>query len=289
MAAPILVTGGTGTLGSLLVAHLAGAGRAVRVLSRSHHDDADGIEFMTGDLLTGDGLATALEGVETIVHCASSYKGDPVAARNLLQAAAAARPGVTHLVYISIVGIDAAPITGLARRPLSYPLAKLEVEGLVESSGIPWTILRATQFYSLVFMGARTLTKLPLVPVPGGLKFQPVDEADVAKRLAELALNAPAGRVPDIGGPEAATFVGFFRTYLRITHRRRVFLPIRVPGRFARAMRHGSYLVPSDLAPEIARNRGTWEQYVVARLAPAARQRVGSGAGSAPTATSASR
>jgi uncharacterized protein YbjT (DUF2867 family) len=289
MAAPILVTGGTGTLGRLLVTHLTDAGRPVRVLSRSHHDNTDVVEFVTGDLLTGDGLATAVEGAATIVHCASSYKGDPVAAGNLLRAAAAAQPGVTHVVYISIVGIDAAPITGLARRPLSYPLAKLEVEGLVESSGIPWTILRATQFHSLVFTGARTLTKLPLVPVPGGLKFQPVDEADVAKRLAELALDAPAGRVPDIGGPEAATFAGFFRTYLRITHRRRVFLPIRMPGRFAQAMRNGSYLVPADLEPGNARGRRTWGQYVLTRLASEARQPVGSGAGSAPTATSASR
>jgi uncharacterized protein YbjT (DUF2867 family) len=266
MAATILVTGGTGTLGRLLVARLTDAGRSVRVLSRSHHDDTDGVEFATGDLLTGDGLANAVDGIATIVHCASSYKGDAIAAQNLLRAVAAARPGVTHLVYISIVGIDGAPITGMARRPLSYPLAKLEVERLIESSGIPWTTLRATQFYSLVFTGARSMTKLPLVPVPGGLRFQPIDEGDVAKRLAELTLGAPAGRAPDIGGPQVATFAGLFRIYLQIRHRRRLMVPIRMPGRFARAMRKGSYLVPADLKPENATGRRTWEQYVVDQL-----------------------
>jgi uncharacterized protein YbjT (DUF2867 family) len=266
MTSSILVTGGTGTLGTRLLPHLTGAGRTVRVLSRSPHDDTDGVEFVTGDLTTGDGLDAAVAGVTTIVHCASSYKGDPVAARNLLRAAKAARPGVSHLVFQSIVGIDAAPITGISRLPFGYVASKLEVEQLIERSGIPWTTLRATQFYSLIFIGARALSKLPVIPVPGGLKFQPVDAADVAERLAALTLGVPMGRAPDIGGPQVATFADLIRTYLRLSHRHRLVLPIRAPGRFARAMRNGAYLVPADLQPAVADGRRTWAQYVADRM-----------------------
>jgi uncharacterized protein YbjT (DUF2867 family) len=263
--APILVTGGTGSLGRLLVPRLTAAGRTVRVLSRSPHDNVDGGEFVTGDLVTGAGIVAAVAGVATIVHCASSYKGDPVAARHLVQAATV-RPGVSHLVYVSIVGIDAAPITGLARGPFGYVASKLEVEGIVKDSGIPWTTLRATQFFSLIFSGARALTRLPVVPVPGGPRFQPVDVEDVAERLAPLALGDPVGRAPDIGGPEVMTFAELIHTYLRVSHRHRLVLPIPAPGRFARAMRNGAFLVPADLQTGAATGRRTWAQYVADQL-----------------------
>jgi uncharacterized protein YbjT (DUF2867 family) len=82
VTAPILVTGGTGTLGQLVIARLRHSGRNVRVLSRRHREGVDGIEFMTGDLATGDGIEPAADGVETIVHCAGSPKGDEDKARN---------------------------------------------------------------------------------------------------------------------------------------------------------------------------------------------------------------
>jgi uncharacterized protein YbjT (DUF2867 family) len=107
MTSPILVTGGTGTLGRLVVRHLRDAGSNVRVLSRRSHEAADGIEFMTGDLTTGEGIEAAVNGVETIVHCAGSAKGDEDKARNLVRAAS--RAGAAHLVYISVVGADRIP------------------------------------------------------------------------------------------------------------------------------------------------------------------------------------
>ena len=76
MTAPVLVTGGTGTLGRLVVARLRDTGCDVRVLSRSHHEGADGIEFVNGDLATGEGIEPAVDGARTIVHCAGSSKGD---------------------------------------------------------------------------------------------------------------------------------------------------------------------------------------------------------------------
>jgi uncharacterized protein YbjT (DUF2867 family) len=84
MTSPILVTGGTGTLGRLVVARLRDAGCDVRVLSRRHHEAADGIGFVTGDLATGEGIESAVDGAGTIVHCAGSSKGDEDKARTLV-------------------------------------------------------------------------------------------------------------------------------------------------------------------------------------------------------------
>ena len=89
-------------------------------------------------------------------------------------------------MYISIVGVD--------RFPRGYFKAKLEAEGVVAESGLPWTTLRATQFYELIAKGATRLAKLPVIPVPAGFVVQPVDSGEAAARLAELALGSrPAG------------------------------------------------------------------------------------------------
>ena len=103
---PILVTGGTGTLGRHAVVRLRDAGRDVRVLSRTSRAGGDGIEYLTGDLATGEGLAAAVAGAETVMHLAGSAKGDEDKARNLVRAASAA--GVRHLVYTSF--LNAAPV-----------------------------------------------------------------------------------------------------------------------------------------------------------------------------------
>jgi len=158
---PILVTGGTGTLGQQVVARLAEAGREVRVLSRrsATKTSQEGPAFVTGDLATGAGLPAAVHGVGTIVHCASSRKGDAEATRNLVRTAAQEKEP-PHLVYISIVGVD--------RFPRGYYKAKLAAEAIIAGSGLPWTTLRATQFYELIRSGAQRLAKLPVIPVPAG-------------------------------------------------------------------------------------------------------------------------
>src|SRR5262245_25441031 len=109
MAKRILVTGGTGTLGRLVVRRLIAAGATVRVLSRRAHEPTEGVEWVTGDLRTGLGIGAAVAGMEVIVHCASSQRGDEESTRHLVNAAVAAgtRP---HLVYISIVGINGVPL-----------------------------------------------------------------------------------------------------------------------------------------------------------------------------------
>ena len=102
---------------------------------------------------------------------------------------------------------------------------------MVAGSGLPWTTLRATQFYELIAKGATRLAKLPVILVPAGFVVQPVDSGEVAARLAELAQHEPSGRVPDLAGPQVLSFADLVRTYLRVTGRRpRPVVPVWTPG-----------------------------------------------------------
>src|SRR5882724_1636603 len=214
MTSDILVTGGTGTLGRPVVRRLQEAGREVRVLSRRSREAGEGIEYVTGDLATGEGIEAAVDGAEIIVHCAGSSKGDEDKARTLVRAAA--RAGARHLVYISVVGADRVPVvSGADRAMFGYFASKLAAERVVADSGLPWTTLRATQFYDLLLLMARGMAKLPVIPVPAGFRFQPVDTGEVAARLVELALGAPAGLVPDMAGPRVYAFADLLRSYLQ--------------------------------------------------------------------------
>jgi uncharacterized protein YbjT (DUF2867 family) len=137
----ILVTGGTGTLGRHVVPRLQDADCDVRVLSRHSHSPSDDVEFMTGDLATGEGIEAAVAGVGTLVHCAGSSKGDEDKARNLVREAS--RAGVRH--RDTVVGADRIPIvSGIDRAMFGYFGAKLAAERTVADSGLPWTTLRAT-------------------------------------------------------------------------------------------------------------------------------------------------
>jgi uncharacterized protein YbjT (DUF2867 family) len=249
----VLVTGATGTLGRPTVARLRAAGHDVRSLSRR-----SGPGLLTGDLLTGAGLADALAGVESVVNLASAPRQDDVAAtRNLVSAAAAA--GVGHLVHISIVGVDDIP--------LPYYRMKLATERVVTGAEVPFTILRATQFHSLIEIIFRVQRFLPAVLAPA-FAVQPIAVDEVADRLVELARAAPAGRVPDIGGPEVRPFPEFGRVWARATGTRRPVAPVRLPGRTFRAYAAGHGLVPGR-----PYGRTTFEDFLAARHGsrPAAR------------------
>jgi uncharacterized protein YbjT (DUF2867 family) len=260
MTMPILVTGGTGTLGRRLVPRLSEAGGDVRVLTRRARPDEDGIRYLAGDLATGEGVEAAVDGVATIVHCAGGARGDDALTRDLVEAVSA-RAGTPHLVYISVVGADRVPIVGAGDRAMfGYFGFKLASERVVAESGLPWTTLRATQFHDLILMTVRQLAKLPVVPAPAA-RFQPVDTDEVAARLVELALGQPAGLVPDLGGPRVYRLADLVRGYLRATGRRRPIISIRVPGRAARAVRAGA-----NLTPERAVGKRTWEEFLAERV-----------------------
>jgi uncharacterized protein YbjT (DUF2867 family) len=236
----ILVTGGSGVLGAAVVRRLLDTGRPVRVLSRRPQRAAntpEKAEWAVGDLATGAGLAEALDGVGVVVNCASDTKGagktDETATRHLVEAAQAA--GSPHVVHVSIVGIDLVPV--------GYYKAKLAAERLLQTSGLPYTVLRATQFHDLVLAGVQQLARLPVVPVPLGALVQPVEVGEVADRLAELALGEPVGRAPDLGGPKVWSGADLVRAVLRASGRRRPVLPLPLPGKAMKALRAGGLLV----------------------------------------------
>lgn len=228
MNTPLLVTGGTGTIGSCVVPRLRAAGRDVRVLSRHPGEERDGVQHVTGDTVAGRGLTEAFDGAEVVLHLAGGAKGDDVAARNV--AAAARQAGVRHLVLISVIGAD--------RMPIGYFRAKAEAEQAIEASGVPWTVLRAAQLHEFVLPVVRGLMRLPVLLTPGGLRFEPVHVDEVAARLTDLALGSPAGRVPDLAGPEILTIRQLTDTYAEVKgKRRRPGLPVRIPGATGRAYR----------------------------------------------------
>ncbi|MEU8228324.1 NAD(P)-binding oxidoreductase [Actinoplanes sp. NPDC048967] len=256
MSAPILLTGGTGTLGRLVLPLLDKAGHSVRVLSRHRREAGENTEYLVGDLATGAGVDAAVAGVSTILHCAGSAKGDEQKARTLVRAARQA--GAPHLVFISVVGADRVPVVSAADRAMfGYFAAKRAAEQVVAGSGLPWTTLRATQFHDLTLLAARQLARLPLVPVPVGVRFQPVDAGEVAARLVELARGEPAGLVPDLAGPHIHPMADLVRGYLRATGRRRRIVAVPAVGGAYRAIRAGA-----NLAPDRAVGLRTWEQFL---------------------------
>ncbi|MET9231140.1 SDR family oxidoreductase [Lentzea sp. NPDC003310] len=214
-----VVTGGSGALGRHVVAALPGA----RPVSRSSGTD----------LLRGTGL-NALR-ADVVVHCATSFRHEVRMTRAVLDS----RPA--HLVYISIVGCQEVP--------LPYYRQKLAAERLIVDSGVPHTILRATQFHSLLRGMFERASKLLFLPVPG-FRFQPVDEGEVGRELAALAQGPPAGRVPEMGGPEVREAAEFARVYLAAVGRQRKVVPLKVPGATYRAYRAGGNLSPGRAVGE---------------------------------------
>jgi uncharacterized protein YbjT (DUF2867 family) len=261
----VLVTGGTGTLGRLVVPRLQDAGCEVRVLSRHSRADGADIEFVAGDLASGEGVQAAVQGAEIIIHCAGTRQGDEDKARHLVQAAS--RAGTRHLVYISVVGADRIPISsGIDRAMFGYFGSKFAAERVVADSGLQWTTLRATQLYESMLMLVQRMSRLPVIPVSAGWRFQLIEAAEVADRLVELALGTPSGLVPDIAGPRAYDMTELVRTYLQATGRHRLILPVWLPGKANQAFRAGA-----NLAPHRAVGRRTWEDFLAERaLLPSA-------------------
>jgi uncharacterized protein YbjT (DUF2867 family) len=228
----IAVVGGTGTVGSLVVADLLGRGERVTVLSRRPDRVPAGAEHRRVDLTSGEGLDFSLDGVSTVVDAANSQKGATETlvegTRRLLEAGA--RAGVANHVTVSIVGCD--------RVPISYYGAKVAQEEALAAGAVPWTLLRATQFHQLLdsaFAGAARFGVRPT----GTAKLQPIDPRVVATRLAEAALAAPAGRLPDLGGPRVQTLSELGAAWAAARGKHRLRLHVPAWGKIGKALASG--------------------------------------------------
>ena len=261
----VLVTGGAGRAGRPVVQRLHDADHELRVLTHTRKPATDGVDYVRADLVTGEGADEAVRDAGVIIHCAGapSFRRDQAMTANLISAARRL-PVPPHLVKISVVGADRVPVgRGLGKLMFGYFESMAATERAVERSGLPWTILRATQFFELVELMANAMGKLPVIPVPSGIRFQPVDAGDVAARLIELALAPPAGLAPDFGGPTAYPMGDLITSYLEAVGRRRPLLPVRLPGKVARAVKNGANL---PAAGAVGGHR-TWPEFLAERKA----------------------
>ena len=236
----ILVTGGTGVLGKDLVQAVERAGHAVRIGSRRPRSEGSTThcEWAQMDVATGEGVSAALAGVESVIHAASDPRRPAAVDVNgtqlLVEAARAA--GVGHFVYVSIVGID--------RIPLGYYRCKLAAEQIVATSALPYSILRATQFHTLVNMLLTTAARVPLViPIPTTFRIQSVAPADTAKRLLRCLVEGPGERLRDFGGPEVLTLGEAAEQWRAARAVRKRVMHLPVPGKVAAAFRTGENTV----------------------------------------------
>lgn len=209
----IVVIGGTGLIGSKLVQQLAARGHEALAASPNTGVNA----------LTGEGLAEALKGAQVVVDVANSPSFEDQAVlhffetsgRNLLAAEAAA--GVKHHVALSVVGTERLQDSGYFR-------AKLAQEKLIEAAGIPYTIVRATQFLEFVGAIAESATEGRIVRLSPAM-FQPIAADDVATAMADAALAAPVNGMVEIAGPERVALAALVQRYLKAIGDPRSVLP----------------------------------------------------------------
>jgi uncharacterized protein YbjT (DUF2867 family) len=238
----IVVIGGTGLIGAKLVSDLRQRGHEAVAASPS-----------TGvNTLTGEGLAEALSGARVVVDVANSPSFEDGAVlsffetsgRNLL--AAEKDAGVGHHVALSVVGADRLPASGYLR-------AKTAQEVLIKGSGVPYTIVRATQFFEFAGGIAQSATEGETVRLPSAL-VQPIVSDDVAAALAEVAVGPPLNGTVELAGPEAIPLSEFVQRFLTATRDPRTVTP-DVHARYFGTELDDRSLTPSGANPRLGPTR----------------------------------
>jgi len=254
----VLVTGGTGTLGRHVVRFLRQSGHRARILSREPRGHVDAVQ---GDLKTGAGLAKAVSGMEAIIHAASASRetlaGRSVDVRGTRRLLTLARKAdISHVVYVSIVGIDGSAYP--------YHRIKLAAEAVVREDIVPWSILRATQFHSLMEIFAGGFSRLPgVTPIPFNWQFQPVDAREVAEHLAAVVLDKPSGILPDFGGPEIRDFKGITESWLAARKKHRRLVNLWIPFKFSRQWAAGQLTSADHKSGRMTFDQNHGERYAL--------------------------
>jgi uncharacterized protein YbjT (DUF2867 family) len=266
----IVVTGGTGHLGRAIVFGLKHQGHHVRVLARQPGRDPD-LEWIKGDLATGEGVREAVAGVEVVVHAATN---SPAARRGRFRLgdflrspadvdvagtsallSAAEEAGVDHFIHVSIVGIE-----HLRRMP--YARRKLEAEQLVRDSNVPWSIVRATGFYWLLERMFEDMTKRRMLALPSHAGMAPVDSDEFAELIIECVGDGRRGEREDFAGPETLTMIELMEQYLRARGANRAIRRVPLPRKLQAAITAG------NTSTHARRGTTTWTQWL--RRSPAA-------------------
>ena len=249
----ILITGGTGTLGREIVQQLLEAEREVSVLtSKANPNLPLQAKIYQGDLTDQSTLHHAVSDAEVIIHCASNsldpQNVDIKGTKNLLSAIP--KDKLKHFIYISIVGVD--------KSEFPYYKAKYEVEKMVEDSGLPYTILRATQFHDFILHRLiHTFDKGPckIMQLPQNMKLQPIDITEVAEVVIKLTDQSPGNRILSIGGPEILPLENMVQVYLeQVGRNEKIEL---VPMDIFKPFQTGINLCPGDSYGKI-----TWKEYL---------------------------
>ena len=249
----IAVAGATGVVGRHVVEEVRRTGHEPVPLARS----------LGTDVSTGDGLVEALRGVDVVVDVLSTktMSADKAieffetTSRHLLRAEHEA--GVRHHVLLSIVGID--------RVPSGYYEGKLHQEAVVAAGQVPWTILRTTQFHEFAQQQLAMFSDKLIALVQNRLT-QPIAAIEVAEALVARATSTPAGRAPDLAGPEQRMMLPMARAVARAMRTRQLVLPLRIGSPARQAIRDGG-LLPQQEGP---RGRETFDGWL-ARTFPGRR------------------
>jgi uncharacterized protein YbjT (DUF2867 family) len=268
----ILVTGGTGHLGTRIVSELHRAGHEVRVLARRPRTDPN-IEWVAGDLATGDGIPEAVAGIDAIIHAATN---SPAAQRGRFKLrdfvvspadvdiggtqallAAAQTAGVEQFVHVSIVGLDAVKALPYARR-------KLAAERLVRDARLPWSIVRATGFYWLLARMFEEMAKRPMIALPAHALMAPVDSDEFARFIVDGVTAGARGEREDFAGPQTSAMTELMAQYLAARGLDRRIRHAPLPRRIQTAITAG------NTAADGRRGTITWAQWLERSLpAPA--------------------
>ncbi len=202
----IVVIGGSGLIGK----------KTVKILRESGHDVVAASPSTGVNAVTGEGLSTALAGAQVVVDVANAPVWEDKAVMEFFEKsghtllAAENAAGVKHHVALSVVGTERLLASGYFR-------AKMAQEDLIKASSIPYTIVRATQFFEFVSGIAQSATEGQTVRLPGAL-FQPIAASDVAAFMAEVAVAQPVNGTLEVAGPEPIGIDSAVRKYLSATH-----------------------------------------------------------------------
>lgn len=247
----ILITGATGTLGKEIIKQLAGIGQINIISTKENPGFAEQVNSFKADLTDLESLDT-VSTAEIIIHCASNPANakmvDLKGTENLLTVVD--KNKLKHFIYVSIAGVD--------KSQFPYYMIKRAAEQMVIASGIPFTILRATQFHDFVLNRMiKPFDSGVDLKVPAGLKFQSIDITEVAAKIKQLTVGNPANDIITIAGPEILTIEEMSATYLKTLYRTDPVKTEMMPGERFDMLRSGI-----NLCKEHTFGKITWQQYL---------------------------